>query len=82
MPGRISLATFRKRVDEMRELSAEAGRARPTAAVIPPTSVEAHPRGGAAHVNIHGLLAWANKAKFGSSRRPGAFETGEDLEGS
>jgi alkanesulfonate monooxygenase SsuD/methylene tetrahydromethanopterin reductase-like flavin-dependent oxidoreductase (luciferase family) len=41
MPGRISLGTFRARVEALREQSEAAGRPMPTPAVIPPTSVEA-----------------------------------------
>lgn len=81
MPGRISLATFRKRVDTMRELSSEAGRTPPTAAVIPPTSVEATREEALRDVNVEGLLAWANKAKYWVKPPSGRFETWEDLEG-
>jgi len=81
MPGRISLATMEKRIATMRELSAEAGRATPTVAVIPPTSIESTREEALKHVNIPGLLAWANKAKFAVKPPSGSFETVEDLEG-
>jgi alkanesulfonate monooxygenase SsuD/methylene tetrahydromethanopterin reductase-like flavin-dependent oxidoreductase (luciferase family) len=81
MPGRISLATFRARVDKMRELSRESGRPMPTAAVIPPTSVEATREEALRDVNVDGLLAWANKAKYWVKPPSGRFETWEDLEG-
>jgi alkanesulfonate monooxygenase SsuD/methylene tetrahydromethanopterin reductase-like flavin-dependent oxidoreductase (luciferase family) len=81
MPGRISLATFRARVDKMRELSEEAGRTPPTAAVIPPTSVEASREEALRDVNVEGLLAWANNAKYWVKPPSGRFETWEDLEG-
>jgi alkanesulfonate monooxygenase SsuD/methylene tetrahydromethanopterin reductase-like flavin-dependent oxidoreductase (luciferase family) len=81
MPGRISLATFRARVDKMRELSEAAGRTPPTAAVIPPTSVEATREEALRDVNVEGLLAWANKAKYWVKPPSGRFETWEDLEG-
>jgi alkanesulfonate monooxygenase SsuD/methylene tetrahydromethanopterin reductase-like flavin-dependent oxidoreductase (luciferase family) len=81
MPGRISLATFRARVDKMRELSLEAGRPMPTAAVIPPTSVEATREEALRDVNVDGLLAWANNAKYWVKPPSGRFETWEDLEG-
>jgi alkanesulfonate monooxygenase SsuD/methylene tetrahydromethanopterin reductase-like flavin-dependent oxidoreductase (luciferase family) len=81
MPGRISLATFRARVDKMRELSQESGRPMPTAAVIPPTSVEATREEALRDVNVDGLLAWANKAKYWVKPPSGRFETWEDLEG-
>lgn len=81
MPGRISLATMAKRIETMKELSAEQGKTMPTVAVIPPTSIEATREEALKHVNIPGLLAWANKAKFAVKPPSGTFETVEDLEG-
>ena len=81
MPGRISLATMAKRIETMRTLSAEQGKAMPTVAVIPPTSIEETREEALQHVNIPGLLAWANKAKFAVKPPSGTFETVEDLEG-
>ena len=81
MPGRISLATMEKRIDTMRELSAEQSKKMPTVAVIPPTSIEATREEALKDVNIPGLLAWANKAKFTVKPPSGSFETVEDLEG-
>jgi alkanesulfonate monooxygenase SsuD/methylene tetrahydromethanopterin reductase-like flavin-dependent oxidoreductase (luciferase family) len=81
MPGRISLATFRARADKIRAMSDEAGRTPPTLAVIPPTSVEATREEALRDVNVEGLLAWANKAKYWVKPPSGRFETWEDLEG-
>jgi alkanesulfonate monooxygenase SsuD/methylene tetrahydromethanopterin reductase-like flavin-dependent oxidoreductase (luciferase family) len=81
MPGRISLGTMAKRIETMKQLSAEQGKAMPTVAVIPPTSIEATREEALEHVNIPGLLAWANKAKFAVKPPSGRFETVEDLEG-
>ncbi len=81
MPGRISMATLDKRVRTMRELSAEQGARVPTVAVIPPTSIEETREEALKHVNIPGLLAWANKAKFAVKPPSGTFETVEDLSG-
>jgi alkanesulfonate monooxygenase SsuD/methylene tetrahydromethanopterin reductase-like flavin-dependent oxidoreductase (luciferase family) len=81
MPGRISLATFRARVEALREQSEAAGRPMPTPAVIPPTSVEATREEALREVNVEGLLAWANKAKYWVKPPSGRFETWEDLEG-
>ena len=81
MPGRISLATMAKRIDTMRSLSQEQGKTMPTVAVIPPTSIEKTREEALKHVNIPGLLAWANKAKFAVKPPSGTFETVEDLEG-
>lgn len=81
MPGRISMATLDKRVRTMRDLSAEAGKPMPTVAVIPPTSIERTREEAVEHVNIPGLLAWANKAKYAVKPPSGRFETVEDLSG-
>jgi len=81
MPGRISMATLEKRIHDMTELSAEAGRKLPTIAIIPPTSIESTREEALKHVNIPGLLAWANKAKFAVKPPSGTFETVDDLEG-
>jgi alkanesulfonate monooxygenase SsuD/methylene tetrahydromethanopterin reductase-like flavin-dependent oxidoreductase (luciferase family) len=81
MPGRISMLTLRKRIQTIEELSQAAGRTRPTIAVIPPTSIERTREEALRHVNIPGLLAWANKAKFAVKPPSGRFETVADLEG-
>ena len=81
MPGRIALGTMAKRVDTMRVLADELGKPMPTIAVIPPTSIEETREEALKHVNIPGLLAWANKAKFAVKPPSGVFETVEDLEG-
>ena len=81
MPGRISLATFRARIAKIEALSEQAGRPRPTIAVIPPTSVEPDRDRALADVNLEGLLAWANKAKYWVKPPSGRFETWADLEG-
>jgi alkanesulfonate monooxygenase SsuD/methylene tetrahydromethanopterin reductase-like flavin-dependent oxidoreductase (luciferase family) len=81
MPGRISMATLDKRVQTMRALSSEAGKPMPTVAVIPPTSVERTRDEALQHVNIPGLLAWANKAKYAVKPPSGRFETAADLSG-
>lgn len=81
MPGRTGLLTMEKRIQTMREMTDENGRPMPTIAVIPPTSIEDTRDEALKHVNIPGLLAWANKAKFAVKPPSGSFETVEDLEG-
>ncbi|HEX6798432.1 MAG TPA: LLM class flavin-dependent oxidoreductase [Ktedonobacterales bacterium] len=81
MPGRISLLTLRRRVETITQRSAERGRPRPTIAIIPPTSVEKTREEALRHVNVPGLLAWANKARFVVKPPSGRFETVDDLEG-
>jgi alkanesulfonate monooxygenase SsuD/methylene tetrahydromethanopterin reductase-like flavin-dependent oxidoreductase (luciferase family) len=81
MPGRISMRTLERRLRTIDELSAAAGRARPALGVIPPTSIETTREEALAHVNVEGLLAWANKARFTVRPPSGRFETVADLEG-
>jgi alkanesulfonate monooxygenase SsuD/methylene tetrahydromethanopterin reductase-like flavin-dependent oxidoreductase (luciferase family) len=81
MPGRISLRTLRKRAATIRELSAQAGRPVPTIGVIPPASIARTKEKALQGLNVEGLLAWANKAKFAEKPESGRFETVEDLEG-
>jgi alkanesulfonate monooxygenase SsuD/methylene tetrahydromethanopterin reductase-like flavin-dependent oxidoreductase (luciferase family) len=81
MPGRISLLTMEKRIATMREFAEQQRKPMPTVAVIPPTSIEETREEALQHVNIPGLLAWANKSKFAVKPPSGKFETIEDLEG-
>lgn len=81
MPGRISLATFLARVKMIEDGAASAGRPRPTIAVIPPTSLDRTREAALADVNVEGLLAWANNAKYWVKPPSGRFENWEDLEG-
>lgn len=81
MPGRIAMRTLERRVQTIAEQSTAAGRARPALGVIPPTSVATTREEALAHVNIPGLLAWANKSRFAVRPSSGRFETVADLEG-
>lgn len=81
MPGRIGLGTMEKRIQSMKELSSEQNRPMPTVAVIPPTSIESSREEALKDVNIPGLLAWANKAKFTVKPPSGSFDTVDDLAG-
>ena len=81
MPGRIGMATLAKRIDTIRAMEREQVKDPITIAVIPPTSIEVTREEALEHVNIPGLLAWANKAKFAVKPPSGRYETVEDLEG-
>jgi len=81
MPGRISMATLEKRIADIDKMAADQGKKRPTIAVIPPTSIESTREEALKYVNIPGLLAWANKAKFAVKPPSGTFETVDDLSG-
>ena len=85
MPGRITLPTFRKRVETITELAEQEGKKRPTIAVIPPTSVEEDAERAWSYINVPGLLDWANNGpggRFWVKPESGKFETVDDLEGS
>lgn len=81
LPGRIGLATLQQRVESLTSLSEEAGRDRPTVGIIPPTSVEDTREEALSYINVDGLLAWANKARFWVKPPSGAFESADDLAG-
>lgn len=81
MPGRISLASIEERIRTMKGMCETSGRPLPTVGVIPPTSIEPTMKEALRDVNLPGLLAWANKAKFAVRPASGKFETVEDLEG-
>lgn len=81
MPGRIGMATLAKRIETIRALEREQGRGPISIAVIPPTSIEGTRAEALKHVNVPGLLAWANKARFTVKPPSGRYETVEDLEG-
>jgi alkanesulfonate monooxygenase SsuD/methylene tetrahydromethanopterin reductase-like flavin-dependent oxidoreductase (luciferase family) len=81
MPGRIGMATLEKRITDIRRMSEDRQRSTPTIAVVPPTSIEKTREEALRHVNVPGLLAWANKAKFAVKPPSGTFEAVEDLEG-
>ncbi len=81
MPGRISLRTLQQRIRSIDQLAAERGRRRPTIAIVPPTSIERTREAALRRVNVAGLLAWANKARFTVKPASGQFETVQDLEG-
>lgn len=83
MPGRITLKTIEKRIDQMRAIVAENGRPMPTVGVVPPTTIAATHEEAMAGTNVEGLLKWANeRGKWWVKPPSGQFETIEDIEGS
>jgi len=81
LPGRITIETLRARVALLTERSAELCRPRPTVGMIPPTSIAKDRDLALSRVNVAGLLAWANNARFWVKPPSGRFETVEDLQG-
>lgn len=83
IPGRITLKTIEKRVEQMRSIVAENGRPMPTVAVVPPTTIAETEEEAWAGTSVEGLLAWANeRGKWWVKPKSGRFETVADLEGS
>jgi alkanesulfonate monooxygenase SsuD/methylene tetrahydromethanopterin reductase-like flavin-dependent oxidoreductase (luciferase family) len=80
MPGRITFNTFRKRVERLRKLAAEAGKPVPTAAAIPITSPGRTREEAISKVNWREMMEQAIRAKWEPSDS-GKWETPEDLEG-
>jgi alkanesulfonate monooxygenase SsuD/methylene tetrahydromethanopterin reductase-like flavin-dependent oxidoreductase (luciferase family) len=82
LPGRITLATYKKRVEKMRADAQEMGRKRVLEGCIPITSIDVDRETALRKVNIAGLLDNANKQKFWVKPESGSFTKWEDLEGS
>lgn len=81
MPGRIGIDTLRQRVSTMQRLTQEAGRPPLTIGIIPSASVHESRARALAQVNVDGLLAWANQARFWAKPASGKFQDVSDLDG-
>lgn len=81
LPGRITLNTYKKRVEKMRVDAAAAGK-KILEGCIPITSIDVDRKTALRKVNVAGLLDNANKQKFWVKPESGSFNTWEDLEGS
>lgn len=81
LPGRIGIATLRKRVALLREQAALHQRPMSTVGIIPTASVARTREEALARVNVPGLLQWANNAPFWVKPESGRFETVDDLAG-
>ena len=82
LPGRITLATYRKRVEKLRSGADGQGRPRLHEGCIPITSIDEDRKAALEKVNLEGLLSNANKQKFWVKPTSGSFTKAEDLEGS
>lgn len=81
MPGRIGIDTFRHRVQVMRQLTLAAGVPPLSVGIIPSASVHQSRERALAQVNVEGLLAWANNARYWQKPASGAFRDVADLDG-
>jgi alkanesulfonate monooxygenase SsuD/methylene tetrahydromethanopterin reductase-like flavin-dependent oxidoreductase (luciferase family) len=83
MPGRITLKTIEKRIEQMAGIVAENGRPMPTVGVVPPTTIAETEEEAWAGTSVDGLLRWANeRGKWWVKPPSGRFETAADIEGS
>jgi alkanesulfonate monooxygenase SsuD/methylene tetrahydromethanopterin reductase-like flavin-dependent oxidoreductase (luciferase family) len=82
MPGRITVDTYRARVDALRDLCAAAGRSMPALAAIPMVSPGRNVDEALDGLSVELLLANANKQRFWVRPPHGSFETPADLRGS
>jgi alkanesulfonate monooxygenase SsuD/methylene tetrahydromethanopterin reductase-like flavin-dependent oxidoreductase (luciferase family) len=82
LPGRITVDTYKKRVQKLREDAQAAGRSRVLEGCIPITSIDVDRETALRKVNVAGLLDNANKQKFWVKPESGSFTKWEDLEGS
>jgi alkanesulfonate monooxygenase SsuD/methylene tetrahydromethanopterin reductase-like flavin-dependent oxidoreductase (luciferase family) len=82
LPGRITLSTYKKRVEKMRAEAEAIGKPRILEGCIPITSIDVDRETALRKVNVKGLLDNANKQKFWVKPASGSFNTWEDLEGS
>ncbi len=82
LPGRITLDTYKKRVQKLRDDAQASGRSRVLEGCIPITSIDVDRETALRKVNVDGLLDNANKQKFWVKPEAGSFTKWEDLEGS
>jgi len=81
-PGRITLNTYKKRVEKLRADAVAMGRPRLFEGCIPITSIDVDRETALRKVNVQGLLKNANDQKFWVKPESGSFKTWQDLEGS
>lgn len=82
LPGRITLATYRKRVEKLRHEALAQGKPRLHEGCIPITSIDRDRETALKKINLTGMLSSANKQQFWVKPPSGQFAKSEDLEGS
>jgi probable F420-dependent oxidoreductase len=80
MRGRITLRTFAKRMERMRELAAEAGKPLPTVGAVPITSPARTREAALAKVSWRAILADASRSRW-VPPESGVWASPDDLEG-
>jgi len=82
LPGRITFPTYEKRVAQIRERSAEQGKAMIMTGAVPVTSIDDTTEGARSRLNVPGLIKNANAQKFWLKPESGEFTKIEELDGS
>lgn len=81
LPARITLDTFKRRMDYLQTLTQEAGKPMVTTAVMPYTSVARSREAAFTSIDVPGLIASTNTIPQLLKPRLGWFSTLEDMEG-
>lgn len=81
-PGRITLNTYKKRVEKLRAGAVEMGKPRLLEGCIPIVSIDVDREAALRKVNVAGLIKNANEQKFWVKPESGSFTKWEDLDGS
>ena len=81
MPARTTLATFKKSIDYLRDLSIKAGKPAITVGVMPYTSIAKDKETALSKVNVEDLISRADKEKSWVRPPSGSFSTLDDIRG-
>jgi alkanesulfonate monooxygenase SsuD/methylene tetrahydromethanopterin reductase-like flavin-dependent oxidoreductase (luciferase family) len=81
LPARITLATFRKRMEYLRELSQNAGRPMARCGIMPLTSIAKDKETALKYVNVKGLIQEANRNSTWVKPAAGIFSKLDDIDG-
>jgi alkanesulfonate monooxygenase SsuD/methylene tetrahydromethanopterin reductase-like flavin-dependent oxidoreductase (luciferase family) len=81
LPARITIATFRKRIAYLRELSQTAGRPMARSGVMPLTSIAKDKKTALQYVNVKGLIQEANRNSTWVKPAAGIFSNLDDTHG-
>jgi len=81
MPARITLRTFKKRIDYIRELSKQAGRLMLTTAIMPYASMASDRKTALEHIDVEGLIEETNKIPNLVEPTSGRFSTLQEING-
>lgn len=82
LPGRITFPTFEKRVDKIREMTAEQGKPMIMTGAVPVTSIDGSREVALGKLNVPGLINNANNQRFWVKPESGEFSTIDELDGS